>query len=87
MGGKMDKMGQGNNRNRELAALDIIQTLNILKEKCSTNQNVFSICLTLDILSSKLTNKTSLKNIDVLKSMLVSTYDDSDVPKEYDKKR
>lgn len=87
MGGKMDKMGQGNNRNRELAALDIIQTLNILKEKCSTNQNVFSICLTLDILSSKLTNKTSLKNIDVLKSMLVSTYDDSDVPKEYDKKK
>jgi len=71
----------------ELIALDIVKTLNKLREQCEKNEEIFSITLTLDVLSKKIIDENAVKNITALSKMLRSNYDDFAKPNDLDKKR
>ncbi|WP_321416938.1 hypothetical protein [uncultured Methanomethylovorans sp.] len=78
----------GGKQSGELIAIDIVRTLNELREHCDNDDDIFSICLKLDVLSKKFTDQDIVNNILTLKRMLKTlNSDDFAKPKDSDKKR
>lgn len=76
----------GGEKKGELKALDILRTVNDLREQ-SENNEVFNVNLTLDILRKKVTDEQSITHIDTMRKTLETLYDPFSKLKDEHKKQ
>jgi hypothetical protein len=76
----------GGEKKGELKALDILRTVNDLREQ-SENDEVFNVNLTLNILRKKITDEQSIIHIDTMRKTLETLYDPFSKLKDEHKKQ